>query len=73
MTVKLQDVLEVLRDFADTDPEQVDWEIIGDMVEQFLDDYEREVYFDRDDYLPEQDDFYGDKQWRERYGTDDEY
>ena len=43
---KLQDILDKLRDFADTDPEQVDWEIISDMVDSFLD--ARELYFDGD-------------------------
>jgi hypothetical protein len=61
MTVKLIDVLDVLRDFADTGPNYADWEMIGNMVDEFLDDHEaqqRELQFDRYDYLPEEDDYY---------------
>jgi hypothetical protein len=62
MTVKLADVLDVIRDFADTEPEQVDWEMISDMVDMFLNDYESTQYSyheacfpaDTDDYWAEE-------------------
>lgn len=53
--ITLQDVLEIIEQFADTDPEQIDWQLISDIVEQYLDC--RELNFMLADYLPEEDEF----------------
>ena len=65
--IRLSHILDYLRDFADTDPTQEEWEIIGNMVDSFLD--ERDYRYVDEDWLPEdeEDDFYTDKNWRERY------
>jgi hypothetical protein len=66
--IKLADILDYLRDFADTDPTQEDWEIIGNMVDSFLD--ERDYHYVDEDWLPEEEEDEGyfnvDKNWRGR-------
>lgn len=48
--MKLEDIIEYLHCFADTNPTKEDWEIVGYMVEAYLDkkDYHTDEY-----WLPE--------------------
>lgn len=53
--MKLEDIIEYMHQFADTDPTQEDWEAVGNMVESFLDSRER---YTMEDYLPEDEDYH---------------
>lgn len=55
--MKLSDILDYLRDFADTDPTQEDWEIIGGMVDSFL-DARNYRYVDEDWLIEDEDDLW---------------
>lgn len=61
MTTKLTNVLDAIQDFADTDPYRTDWEIISDLVEQYLDALS--FRYADEDYLPEDDSDFSDERY----------
>lgn len=76
MALELQDVLDVLRDFADGASDSVDWEIINNLVEEHLNEYDRGASFENEQYLedwqPEAANRYGGHWQDDDYKADDD-